>query len=31
MQADKTGCIEALLTACIFSRPAARITRAEPD
>jgi hypothetical protein len=31
MRADKTGCIEALLTACIFSRPAARITRVEPD
>ena len=31
MQADKTGCIEALLTACILSRPTVRTTHAEPD
>jgi hypothetical protein len=29
--ADRTGCIEALLTACILSRPAVRMSGPEPD
>ena len=31
LKADGTGCFEALLTACIFSRPAFQTTRAAPD